>query len=67
MLTCTDQVEILTLDLVHHSIHLSKAHNTCDNITADHKRRYTVRESTLDHEISRVCDHCGVKSRDITH
>ena len=67
MLTCTDEVEILALDLVHHSVHLSKAHNACDNVAADHKRRYAVCESTVDHEISCVCDHCGVKSRNITH
>ena len=67
MLTCTDQVKILTLDLVHHSVHLSKAHNTCNNVASDHERRYTVSKSTIDHEISCVGNYCGMKTCDVSH
>ena len=67
MLGSTDQVKILTLDLVHHGIHLIKAHNTCYNIAADHKRWYTVSKSTVDHEISCIGNHCGMDSCNIAH
>ena len=50
----TDQVQILSLDLVHHSIHLSEGHNTSYHIAADHERWDAVSESTVDHEISRI-------------
>ena len=67
MLTCSDQIQILTFDLVHHGIHLCKAHNACYNVASDHERRYTVSKSTVDHEVTRICDNCGMKSCDISH
>ena len=67
MLGCSDQVEILSLDLVHHGIHLIKTHNACHYVGTDHKRRYTVSESAVDHEISCVRDNCGVDSCDVAH
>ncbi len=67
MLGSTDQIEILSLDLVHHGIHFLKTHDTRHHIAADHKRRYTVGKATVNHEISRIRDHCRMKSGDITH
>ena len=67
MLTCSDQVKILTFDLVHHSIHLRKAHNACNNVASDHERRYAVSKSPVDHEISCIGNYCGMKACDITH
>ena len=67
MLTGSDQVQILTFDLVHHGIHLSEAHNTCNNVTSDHERRYTVCESSVNHEITCICNNCRMKSCDIPH
>ena len=67
MLGCTDQIQVFALDLIHHGIHLFETHYTGHNIAADHKRRYTIGKSTVDHEIARIRDHCGMKSRDIAH
>ena len=67
VLARTDQVEILSFYLVHHGVHLLKGHNARNHIRADHERRYTVRKSAIDHEISRIRDNRRVKSCDITH
>ena len=67
MLGSSDQVEILALDLVHHGIHLIKTHNAGYYVGTDHKRRYTVSESAVDHEISCVRDNCGVDSCNVAH
>ena len=67
MLTGSDQIQILALDLIHHGIHLSKTHNAGNNVTSDHEWRYTVGKSTIDHEISCIRDNCRVKSCNITH
>ena len=67
MLAGTDQIEILALDLIHHGIHLGKAHNACYYIAADHKGRYTVGKAASDHEVSCIGNHCRVKSGNIAH
>ena len=67
MFAGTDQVKILALDLVHHRIHLVKAHNARNNVASDHKRRNDISKSTVDHEITRIGNHCRMKARDITH
>ena len=67
MLAGTDQVKILSLDLVHHRIHLIETHNAGYNIAADHERRDTVGKSTVNHEISCICDNSRMKSCDIAH
>ena len=67
MLAGTDQVEVLSLNLIHHGIHLCKTHNACHHIASDHKRRYTVSESSVYHEIPGISDHCRMKSGDISH
>ena len=67
MLRGSDQVEILALNLIHHGIHLVETHNTCYDVGTDHKRRYTVSKSAVDHEISCVRDDCGMNSCDVTH
>src|SRR5699024_599149 len=67
VLTCSDQVQVLSLDLIHHGIHLRKTHNSGHHVAPDHERRHTVCESSVDHEISRIGKDCGVKSCDIAH
>ena len=67
MLTCSDKVEILSLNLVHHRIHLCEAHNSGNNLTSNHKRRYAVCEASINHEISCISYNCGMKSRYIAH
>ena len=67
VLAGSDQVEILSLDLIHHGIHLCKAHNACHHIAADHERRNAVGEASVDHEIPCVGDHGRVESCNIPH
>ena len=67
MFTGTDQVQIFSFDFVHHGIHFIKAHNACNDIAADHERRYAVGKSAVDHEISCIGDHSRVKSGNIAH
>ena len=47
MLTGTDQIQILALNLIHHGVHLSKGHNAGHHIAADHKRRHAVGKACL--------------------
>ena len=67
MLRGADQVKILTLDLVHHGVHLVKTHNAGDHIGTDHKGRYTVGETAVDHKVSGIGDHGRMQSGDIAH
>ena len=67
MLTGTDQVKVLSLDLVHHGIHLCKAHNAGNHIAADHERRYAVSKSSVDHEIAGIGNYCRMQSGNIAH
>ena len=67
MLACTNQIEILSLNLIHHGIHLGKTHNACHYIAADHERRYTVSESPVNHEISCIGNHRRMEPGDISH
>ena len=67
VLTGTDQVQVLTLDLVHHGVHLSKGHNAGYDIAADHERRDAIGETAVDHEITCIGNHCRMQSCDITH
>ena len=67
MFGCTDQIQVFTFDFVHHVFHFSKAHYACYNVCTDHERRDAVFEASVDHEISSVCQNCGVQSCDIAH
>ena len=67
MFTGADQIQVLSLYLVHHGIHLRKTHHACDNIAADHERRHTVGKAAVDHEIPGIGDHRGVQPCNVTH
>ena len=67
MLTGTDQIKILALDLVHHRIHLCKAHNSGHDIAADHIRRNAVGKTSADHKITRIRKYCRMQSCNIAH
>ena len=67
MLAGTDQIQILALDLVHHSVHLRKAHNAGNHVAADHERRYAIGKASVNHEITGIGQHCGMQSRNIAH
>ena len=60
MLTGSDEVQIFSLNLIHHSVHLCKTHNACNHIAADHERRHTVGKSSVNHEITGIGNHSGM-------
>ena len=61
MLTGTDQVQILALNLVHHAFHFSKGHYAGYHIAADHKRRNVVGKALVDHKVTGICQNGGVQ------
>ena len=44
-----------------------RSYNTVYDVAVDHERRYAVGKSTVDHEITRIGNHCRMKARDIAH
>ena len=60
-----DQIQIFTLDLVHHVFHFRKAHHAVDHRAADHERRHIIGKAAVDHEIARVGQNRGMQARDI--
>ena len=67
VLAGSDEVEILSLYLVHHGVHLLEAHDAGDDIAPYHVRRYAVCKAPVYHEISGICRDSRVKSGDISH
>ena len=67
MLAGTDQIQILSFDLIHHGVHLCKGHNTGHHIAADHKRRNAVGKTAVDHKITCVGNYSGMQSCNIPH
>ena len=67
MLTGSDQIQILSLDFVHHRIHLCKGHNTGYHIAANHKRRNTVGKAPVNHKVTGIGDYGGMQSCNIAH
>ena len=67
MLTGSDQIEVFPLNLIHHGIHLSKTHNSCHHIAANHKRRNTVSKSSVYHKVSCIGNNSRVKPCNIPH
>ena len=67
MFTRTNQIQIFTLDFVHHRIHFIKRHNTCYNIWTNHKRRHTIGKSAVNHKVSCIGNNCRMKSCNIAH
>ena len=63
----SDQVEVLALDLVHHGVHLGKAHDAGHDAAADHEGRHAVGEALVDHEVSGVGEDGGMESGNVAH
>ena len=62
-----DEVQILALDLVHHGIHLFKAHHAGHHLGADHERRDVIGEALVNHEIPRIGGHGAVQPGNVPH
>ena len=67
MLACSDKIKIFSFNLIHHRIHFRKTHYACNNITSDHKRRYTICKTSVDHKIAGIRYHCRMQSCYISH
>ena len=67
VLAGTDEIQVFTLDLVHHGIHFRKAHNAGNDVAANHIRRDNIREAAVNHKIARIRDNGGVQTRDVAH
>ena len=67
VLGSTDQVQVLTLNLVHHGVHLGKAHYAGNHIGADHKRRHTIGKATVNHKVTGITDDRRVQPGNIAH
>ena len=65
MFAGADQIEVFTLDLVHHGIHLGEAHDAGDHVAADHEGRHAVGEAAPDHEVAGVGEDAGVEARHV--
>ena len=67
MFARADEVEVLTLDLVHHGVHVRLAHDALDHIAVDHERRDAVSKALADHEIARVGQNGLVQAGNIAY
>ena len=67
MLAGTDEIEVLALDLVHHCVHFLEAHNTGNDVTADHIGGDAVGEALIDHKIAGIGQNGAVQAGDVTH
>ena len=67
MLAGADQVQVLTLDLVHHGVHVRLAHHALHHVAVDHKRRNAVGEALVDHKVTAIGCDGGVQPRDVAH
>ena len=65
VLAGADEVEILTLDLVHHGVHVRLAHDALHHVAVDHKRRDAVGEAFADHKVAGVGQHGLVEPGDV--
>ena len=61
----TDQVQVFTLDLVHHVLHFLEAHDALYDVAVDHERGNEVLESLVDHEVAGIAQDAGVQSGDV--
>ena len=57
-----DQIEVFTLDLVHHVLHFLEGHNALYHVAVDHEGRDEVLESLVDHEVACIAQDAGVQS-----
>ena len=63
----SDQIEVLSFNLVHHGIHIVLAHDAFHHISVDHKGRDTVDKALVDHEVTGIGQHGGVQTGDVSH
>ncbi len=62
-----DKIEILTLDLVHHCVHIRLRHYALDDVAVDHEGRYAVDEALVYHEVARISENGAVQPCNVAH
>ena len=62
-----DEVEILSLDLIHHGVHLGLAHDALHHVAVDHEGGDAEGEALVDHEVAGVGQHRLVEAGDVAH
>ena len=67
VLACTDKIQVFAFDFIHHCVHLRKAHDSRDDIGANHKRRHAIGKALFNHKIARISKNCTVQSCNVAH
>ena len=62
-----DQVQIFTLDLVHHVLHFGEGHDARHHVTVDHEGRHAIGEATINHEITSIAQNSRMQPGNIPH
>ena len=57
-----DEVQVFALYLIHHSVHLFKAHNARNDVAPYHKRGNYVGEALVYHKVAGICQYCRMKA-----
>ena len=65
VLTGTDQVQVLTLDLVHHGIHFREGHDALHHVAVHHEGRDHVGEALIDHKVAGIGQHSLVQAGNV--
>ena len=65
VLRSADQVQVLTLDLVHHGIHFGEGHNALHHIAVHHERGDDIGEALVDHKIAGVSQNSFVQAGNV--
>ena len=60
-----DQVQVLALDFVHHSVHFREGHNALDHVAVHHERGDDIGKALVDHKIAGVGQHSLVQAGDV--
>ena len=65
VLAGAEQVQVLTLDLVHHGVHLGEGHDALHHVAVHHEGRDDVGEALVDHKVAGVGQHSLVQACDV--
>ena len=61
----TDEIEVLSLYLIHHVFHFVEAHDARNDVAVNHKGRNDVSEALIDHKIARIGQNGGMQPCDV--
>ena len=67
LLTGTDEVQVLALDLIHHGVHVRLAHDALHHAAVDHEGGDAVGEALVDHKVPAIGQHGLVEPGDVAH